>query len=311
MNDDKRKAVMIGCGNVGSAIVFALIQEEIFTEIAMIDIDSSRAEGEAMDISHGVPFASSTEVYAGSYKDVEDADIVMITAGKNQRGNESRLSLINDNIKIFEEIIPNIMNNNFGGILLVVTNPVDILTHKAMEISGLPAGRVIGSGTVLDTARLKSILSKELHVDTANIHAYIIGEHGDSEIVVWSAANVYGMPLDKFCDVRNADCGNADNVRIRDEVRNSAREIILRKQATYYGIAMAVRAITEAIMLNKHRVLPVSVLMEGEHGISDIHMSMPAIVGRDGIEYKLPLRLSKEEEEGLVRSAATIKQAMS
>ena len=196
------KVVMIGCGFVGSATVFSLMESGLFTEIAMIDADMAKAEGEAMDISHGIPFAKQMRVYAGSYEDVRDAGIVIITAGANQKPDETRLDLIHKNVGIFKTIIPEIASRDFQGILLVVANPVDILTHVAQKLSGLPENRVIGSGTVLDTARLKYRLSEHLGVDSKSIHAFIIGEHGDSEIAAFSSANVSGVPLSNFCEMR-------------------------------------------------------------------------------------------------------------
>lgn len=303
-----RKAVMIGCGFVGSATVYSLMQSGIFSEIAMIDADYSKAEGEAMDISHGIPFSSHMKIYAGDYSDVEDAAVVIVTAGANQKPDETRLDLVNKNVAIFSQIIPQIKENGFDGILLIVANPVDILTHVAMQLSGLPKERVIGSGTVLDTARLKYQLSEHLGVDSKSVHAFIIGEHGDSEIAAWSSANVSGIPLNNFCEMRGHFKHEEATKEIAERVKNSAYEIIARKHATYYGVASAVRRICEVIMRDEKSILPVSVLMEGEHGISDVVLSMPCVVGSDGIETKVPLALSAQEEEKLRDSAKTLKE---
>ena len=199
---NSKKAVMIGCGFVGSASVFALMQSGLFTEIALIDADKNKAEGEAMDISHGIPFASPMKIYAGDYDDVADAAIVIISAGAGQKPGETRLDLVNKNVAIFKSIIPEITKREFGGILLVVANPVDILTEVAIKLSGLPEERVIGSGTVLDSARLRSKLGQHLSVDSRSVHAFIVGEHGDSEVVAWSSANVSGVPLSDMCEMR-------------------------------------------------------------------------------------------------------------
>ncbi|MCC8168740.1 MAG: L-lactate dehydrogenase [Clostridiales bacterium] len=302
-----RKAVMIGCGFVGSASVFALMQSGLFTEIAMIDADQAKAEGEAMDISHGIPFVSNMKIYAGTYEDVRDAAIVIITAGANQKPDETRLDLVHKNVAIFGTIIPEIAKRNFQGILLVVANPVDILTHVAQKMSGLPENRVIGSGTVLDTARFKYRLSEHLSVDSGSISAFIIGEHGDSEIAVWSSANVTGIPINDFCEMRGHYQHEQAQEAIAEMVKNSAYEIIQKKRATYYGVAMAVRRICEVIMNDEKSVLPVSTAMHGEHGIEGVVLSMPCIVGRNGIETKVPITLSEKEEEQLRASADVLK----
>lgn len=305
-----RKAVMIGCGFVGSASVFSLMQSGLFSEIAMIDADMDKAEGEAMDISHGIPFAKEMKIYAGSYEDVRDASIVIITAGANQKPGETRLDLVKKNVAIFKQIIPEISSRNFGGILLVVANPVDILTYVAQKLSGLPANRVIGSGTVLDTARLKYRLSEHLNVDSKSIHAFIIGEHGDSEIAAWSSANVSGIPLNDFCEMRGHYEHDEATKEIAQKVRDSAYEIIERKRATYFGVAMAVKRICEVIVRDEKSILPVSTQMNGEHGVDGVVLSMPCIVGKDGIETKVPISLSQEEREKLQESASTLREIL-
>lgn len=305
-----RKAVMIGCGFVGSASVFSLMQSGLFSEIAMIDADMDKAEGEAMDISHGIPFAKEMKIYAGSYDDVRDASIVIITAGANQKPGETRLDLVKKNVAIFKQIIPEISARNFGGILLIVANPVDILTYVAQKLSGLPANRVIGSGTVLDTARLKHRLSEHLNVDSKSIHAFIIGEHGDSEIAAWSSANVSGIPLNDFCEMRGHYEHDEATKEIAKKVRDSAYEIIERKRATYFGVAMAVKRICEVIVRDEKSILPVSTQMNGEHEVDGVVLSMPCIVGKDGIETKVPITLSQEEREKLQESAATLREIL-
>ena len=305
-----RKAVMIGCGFVGSASVFSLMQSGLFSEIAMIDADMSKAEGEAMDISHGIPFAKQMKIYAGSYDDVTDAGIVIITAGANQKPNETRLDLVNKNVAIFKQIIPEIAKRSFEGILLVVANPVDILTHVAQKLSGLPENRVIGSGTVLDTARLKYRLGEHLSVDSRSVHAFIIGEHGDSEIAVWSSANVSGIPLNDFCEMRGHFQHEKAMREIAEQVKNSAYEIIQRKHATYFGVAMAVKRICEVIVRDEKSILPVSSMMYGEYGISDVALSMPAIVGKNGVETKVPIPLSEEELDRLQQSASMLRDVL-
>ena len=302
-----QKAVMVGCGFVGSASVFALMQSGLFSEIALIDANPEKAEGEAMDISHGIPFAKQMRIYAGDYDDVKDAGIVIVTAGANQQPGETRLDLVNKNVGIFKKIIPEISSRGFEGILLIVANPVDILTKVAIELSGFPENRVIGSGTVLDTARLKYRLSEHLGVDSKSIHAFIIGEHGDSEIAAFSSANVSGIPLSQFCELRGHFEHNAAENEIAEKVKNSAYDIIQRKKATYFGVAMAVKRICEVIVRNEKAVLPVSTSMHGEYGIEDVVLSMPCVVGSNGIEVQVPVVLSDEEIKKLQESAEILK----
>lgn len=304
------KAVIVGCGFVGSASAFCLMQSGLFTELVLIDSDSKRAEGEALDISHGIPFSKPMKIHAGDYDDVKNAGIVIVTAGANQQPGETRLDLVKKNINIFKTIIPEIKKRNFNGILLIVANPVDILTYAAVKLSALPENRVIGSGTVLDTARLKYAIGRHLNVDSRSVHAFIIGEHGDSEIAVWSSANVSGVPLNNFCEMRgHYDHKNATE-KIATDVKNSAYEIISMKKATNYGIAMSVKRICEAIVRNERSILPVSTIMHGEYGISDVSLSMPAIVGKDGIETLVPISLSFDELSKLQESAHALKNIL-
>ena len=303
-----RKVAIVGCGFVGSATAFALMQSELFTEMVLIDVDRDRAEGEALDIAHGMPFAGPMNIYAGDYDDAADAAIIIVTAGANQQPGETRLDLVHKNVSIFKSIIPEIAHRDYQGILLVVSNPVDILTHVALKLSGMPENRVIGSGTVLDTARFKYILGEHLGVDPRNVHARIIGEHGDSEIAAWSSTNVSGIPLNDFCEMRGHFNHDAAMDAIAEKVKNSAYEIISKKQATYYGIAMSVKRICECIVRNERSILPVSAMMHGEYGIEDITLSMPAIVGIGGVETHVPIALSEEEAEKLVESAKKLKE---
>lgn len=308
MNQEKnvnlRKIAMIGCGFVGSASAFSLMQSGLFSEMVLIDADHQRAEGEAMDISHGGSFGRPIKIYAGNYDDIVDAAIIVITAGAGQKPGESRLDLVHKNVNIFKMIIPEIAKRNCQGILLIVSNPVDILTYAALKISGFSENRVIGSGTVLDTGRLKYELGKHLQVDNRSVHSFIIGEHGDSEIAAWSSTNVSGIALDQFCEMRGHynDHENASE-RIARKVKDSAYEIIERKGATYYGIAMAIERICEVILRDEKTILPVSSMMHGEYGIEDIVLSMPAIVGKNGLETKVPISLNQEEQKKLKKSA--------
>ena len=302
-----RKAAVVGCGFVGAATAFALMQSGLFSELVLIDSDKEKAEGEALDISHGMPFAKPMDIYAGDYDDITDANLVIVTAGAGQKPGETRLDLVKNNVAIFKKIIPEISKRNFGGILLIVANPVDILTYAAVKISGLPESRVFGSGTVLDTARLKYILGEHLGVDSRSVHAFILGEHGDSEIAAWSGVNVSGVPLDDFCEMRGHHDHKKGMHDIAEGVKNSAYEIIKKKKATYYGIAMSVRRICEAIILNQKSILPVSHMQHGAFGIDDVAISMPAIIGKDGIEAEVPIRLNETEQAALVKSSNALK----
>lgn len=305
-----RKVAVIGCGFVGAACAFSIMQSGLFSEMVLIDSDRAKAEGEALDISHGVPFAKPMKIYAGDYDDIKDSSMVVVTAGANQKPGETRLDLVKKNIAIFKCILPEIKQRNFQGILLIVANPVDILTTVAMKFSGLSENRVLGSGTVLDTARLKFELGNQLNVDSRSVHAFIIGEHGDSEIAAWSSANVSGIPLHNFCEMRGHFDYKEVMKKIAEDVKNSAYEIISKKKATYYGIAMSVKRICEAIVRDEKSILPVSSMMHGEYGIDGISLSMPAIVGKDGVECHVPIQLNEDEVMQLQKSAKTLQDIL-
>lgn len=303
-----RKIAIIGCGFVGSATAFSLMQSGLFSEMVLIDADRDKAEGEALDISHGVPLANPVRVCGGSYDDIVDAAIIVITAGANQKPGETRLDLVKRNTEIFKSIIPEITRRNCRGILLVVSNPVDILTQVALKLSGLPKNRVIGSGTVLDTSRLKHLLGVHLGVDSRSVHAFIIGEHGDSEIAVFSSANVSGIPVREFCELRGFYNHEEETARIAQRVKDSAYVIIRKKKATYYGIAMAVKRICEAILRDEKSILSVSFMTEGPYGIRDVVLSVPAILGKDGVEMQVPIALDTEELRKLQASAQLLQE---
>ncbi|MCM1054720.1 MAG: L-lactate dehydrogenase [Bacteroides sp.] len=305
-----RKAAIIGCGFVGSSIAFTLMQRGLFSEMVLIDRDEKKAEGEALDISHGLPYSAPMEIYAGDYDDLSDAAFIVIAAGANQKQGETRLDLIDKNLSIFSQIIPEITKRDCQGILLIVTNPVDILTYAAIRMSGFSPQRVIGSGTVLDTARLKYLIGRSLDVDARSVHAVIIGEHGDSELAVWSGANISGVDLNHFCELRGMAHYKATTQRIYAEVRDSAYEIIQRKGATYYGIAMAVAKIAESISRDEHSILPVSALLTGEYGIEGLCLSIPSVVGSKGVEKVLEIPLSGTEQRELTASAKALAKAV-
>ncbi|HIW43245.1 MAG TPA: L-lactate dehydrogenase [Candidatus Mediterraneibacter vanvlietii] len=305
-----QKVAVIGCGFVGSTIAYTLMQKGTFSEMVLLDAAQGKAEGEAMDISHGLPFAHAMDIYAGTYEDIADAAVVIITAGANQKPGETRLDLVQKNSRIMRSIISEVKRVNCEGILLIVSNPVDILTEVALRESGFPKERVIGSGTVLDTARLKYLVSEKLNVDSRNVHAFIAGEHGDSELAVWSCANIYGISIDEFAKIRGFRDFTKEKDEIYHAVRDSAYEIIERKGATYYGIGMAAAKIAEAIVRDSHTVVPVSVSLNGEYGLSDLCLSIPAVIGSRGAEQVLEISLNAEEEERLRRSADELKEVL-
>ena len=306
---NKQKCAVIGCGFVGASIAFSLAQEELFSELVLIDINHTKAEGEAMDLSHGLPFVHPMKIYAGTYADLADCFLIIITAGAGQRQGETRLELVQKNVEIFRSMIPQITAVTKEARLLIVSNPVDVLTYVAWKLSGYPPEHVIGSGTVLDTARLKYLLGEHLGVDSRSVHAFIIGEHGDSELAVWSSANVSGVDLDSFCEI----CGCCDGEtlhRLYEEVRTSAYKVIEKKGATYYAIALAVTRIVRAIVREEHSVLPVSAYVNGHYGVSDVYFGVPSIVGEDGVEKVLDIPLDAPEQQKLEHSVQTLKQVI-
>ena len=307
MKNNPKKAAVIGCGFVGAATAITLMQSKLFSELVLLDANHDKAVGEAEDIGHGIPFAGEMDIYAGDYDDIADCSIIIVTAGANQKPNETRLDLVQKNVAIYKSIIPEIAKRNYEGILLIVSNPVDILTYVAQKLSGLPERRVIGSGTVLDTARLKYALSQHLNVDSRNIHSFIIGEHGDSEIAAWSSTNISGVPLDDFLEMRGHMHPDMDKQEIAEKVKNSAYDIIAKKHATYYGIAMSVRRICECIVRDEKSILPISTVMHGDFGIEDVCLSMPTILSAEGVETHIPIELSEKEHTSLKKSADTLK----
>ena len=307
---NQRKVAMIGCGFVGSATAFALMESGLFSEMVLIDADKNRAEGEALDISHGLPFARPMKIYAGDYDDIVDAAIIIVTAGANQKPDETRLDLVQKNVGIFKSIIPEIAKRNCGGILLIVSNPVDILTTVALRLSGFPPERVIGSGTVLDSSRFKYRLGEYIGIDHRNVHAFIIGEHGDSEVAVWSSATVSGIAVRDFCDELGIVFTREQMDEIVRDVKNSAYEIIEKKGATFYAVALAIRRIAEALIRDEHSLLTVSGYCSGAYEIEDVCIGLPMILGRDGIENIVEIPLNQLEKDNLHESANALKKIL-
>ncbi|MBW8350821.1 L-lactate dehydrogenase [Bacillus sp. IITD106] len=301
---------IIGTGFVGSSYAFALMNQGIADELIMIDLNKEKALGDVMDLNHGKVFAPDlTHIRYGTYEDCIHADLVVICAGANQKQGETRLDLVEKNLKIFKSIVESVMASGFDGIFLVATNPVDVLTYATWKYSGLPKERVIGSGTILDTARFRYMLGDYFNVAPNNVHAYIIGEHGDSELPVYSLADVGGVPVLKMID-RDPRYKKGDLDDIFVQVRDSAYEIIMSKGATYYGIAMGLVRLTKAILRNENTILTVSTLLEGEYKENDVYIGVPAIVNRNGIREIVELELNEEEQSLFHKSAETIKNIL-
>lgn len=306
--NDSKKIALVGTGMVGMSYAYAMLNQNVCDEMVLIDINKERTLGESMDLNHGLPFAPSTmKIYAGEYADCSDADIVVICAGVAQKSGESRLNLLNRNIAVFKTIVEPIVSVGFRGIFLVATNPVDIMTYAVRKLSGFPASRVIGSGTTLDTARLRFLLSEYFEVNPRNIHAYVIGEHGDSEFVPWSQALVATKPVQDIIK-SNRVYSMTELDRIEESVRTSAQVIIEAKKATYYGIGMALTRITKAILQDENSVLTVSSMLCGEYGENDVTIGVPAVLNRDGVKDILELSLSDEENKRFVNSCNTLRE---
>ncbi|MGE5527634.1 MAG: L-lactate dehydrogenase [Patescibacteria group bacterium] len=303
----RSKIVIVGTGFVGASLAFSLVQRSLLEEIVLIDVNREKAEGEAMDLQHSLPFVRPANVRVGDFRDCDDASVVVIAAGVAQKPGESRLDLAGRNIAVYRQFIPELIRGGTEAVFIVATNPLDVMTYAAAKLSGLPEGRVIGSGTVLDSSRLRFLLSEHCRVDPGNVHAYILGEHGDSEVPIWSATHIAGVSLEKYCAACGRNCGRDIRGEIFARVRDAAYEIIKRKGATYYAISLALTRIVGSVIRDEHSLLTVSCVLGGVYGLTDVALSVPAIVGRDGIERVVPIPLTPEEEEGLRRSAAVVR----
>ena len=300
------KVGLVGCGMVGASFAYALIQRGLATELVLVDADTGRAEGEAMDLNHGVPFVRPVTVRAGSFADLDGARVVVVAAGANQRPGESRLDLLQRNADVMRNVIPQIVANAPDTVIVIATNPVDILTQIAANVAQLPHGRVFGSGTILDTARFRSLLGTHYGVDPRSVHAVIIGEHGDSELAVWSSANIANIPMTLFTGPTGKQYDRDALDHIFAQTRDAAYEIIKRKRATYYAIGLGLLTIVEAILRDQHTVLTVSTPMQGYAGVQGIALSLPTIVGKDGAEEVLALPLDAAEEAAFRASGQTL-----
>lgn len=302
------RVAVIGLGNVGATFAYALLLNGLAAEIVLIDVNRAKAEGEAMDLSHSQPFTHATRIWAGDYSDCAGAAVTVITAGAAQKPGETRLDLAKRNFEVFREVIPEITRCNPRGIVVIATNPVDVLTYVSLKLSGLPPNRVIGSGTILDTARFRHLIGEHFGVDPRSVHAHIVGEHGDSEVPVWSLANIAGMRLAEFSAVTGIPCEQSDLDEIFRNTRDAAYQIIQRKRHTFYAVAAGLIRIMEAILRDQNTVLSVSSLVQDYFGISDVCFSLPSVVNRSGIERVLPLQLDEGELAALRHSAKVIKK---
>jgi L-lactate dehydrogenase len=308
---EARKVVIVGAGAVGSTFAYALAQSGAADEIALLDVNRDLAKGQVLDLAHGVPFFPSVQIHEGEKEDYADAHAIVITAGASQRSGETRLDLLHRNAAIVESIVDDIVGQGSQAVIVVVSNPVDVLTYVAQKHSGWSRGRVIGSGTVLDSSRFRYLLSQHCGVDVHNVHAYILGEHGDSEFVAWSMTHIGGMPIEDYCPIcGQCDDWQAERDRIEEAVRNSAYHIIDYKGATYFAVGLALVRIVGAVLRNQRSVLTVSTVLDGEYGLRDVCLSVPCVVSQEGVERVLEANLSSGEQQALARSASVLKQAI-
>ncbi len=303
----RKKVILVGDGAVGSSYAFALVNQGIAQELGIVDLFKDKTEGDAMDLSHALAFTSPKKIYSADYSDAADADLVVLTSGAPQKPGETRLDLVEKNLRITKSVVTEIMKSGFDGIFLVAANPVDILTYATWKFSGLPKNRVVGSGTSLDTARLRQALAEKVGVDARSVHAYIMGEHGDSEFAVWSHANVAGVTLEQWF-LENDYLNEAEIVGLFEGVRDAAYEIIAKKGATFYGVAVALARITKAILDDEHAVLPVSTFQEGQYGVEGVYFGQPAVVGAEGVVNPVHIPLNDAEMQKMQASGAQLKK---
>ncbi|MCI8649537.1 MAG: L-lactate dehydrogenase [Anaerotruncus sp.] len=308
MKQDQKKVVLVGAGLVGMSFAYALLNQNACDELLLIDLDKKRALGEAMDLNHGLAFANShMRIAAGDYDGCADADIVVICAGVAQKSGETRLALLQRNVAVFQSIVQPVVDSGFHGIFLVATNPVDIMTQVTKQLSGFPAGHVIGTGTTLDTARLRYLLGNYFSIDPRNVHAYVMGEHGDSEFVPWSQAMIATKPIRKICE-ESGWFQWSEMEAIGVEVRTAAQKILEAKQATYYGIGMSMVRIIRAIFGDENSILTVSTMLNGEYGQSGVYAGVPCVINREGVRHILSLPLENEEMEKMQHSCELLRE---
>jgi len=305
-----RKVVIVGAGAVGSSFAYALAQKGLADEICLMDANTDLASGQVLDLAHGLPYYPPVQIYVGSKKDYADASVIVITAGAKQKPDESRLNLLQRNASIVESIVDDIVSENSQGIIIVTSNPVDILTHVALKRSGWAKNRVIGSGTVLDSGRFRYLISQYCNVDVGNVHAYILGEHGDSELPAWSMTNVAGVPVDEYAPKNGNGDWHTERERIVRDVKESAYHIINYKGATYYAIGMALTRIVGAILQDQQSVLTISTLLDGEYGVKDVCLGVPCVIGQNGVVNIVEASLTRDEQKALEKSSNTLQEAL-
>ncbi|GEL13113.1 L-lactate dehydrogenase [Lapidilactobacillus concavus DSM 17758] len=308
-SNDREKVILVGDGAVGSSFAYALVLQGIAQEIGIVDIAKDKTKGDAIDLSNALPYTSPKKIYSAEYSDAADADVVVITAGAPQKPGETRLDLVNKNLKILKSIVDPIVESGFNGIFVVAANPVDILTYATWKLSGFPKERVIGSGTSLDTSRLRQSIAELVNVDARSVHAYILGEHGDTEFAAWSSANVGGIKIAEWVK-QHPEIDESKLVQMFEDVRDAAYTIINLKGATFYGIATALARITRAILDDEHAVLPLSVYMNGQYGLKDIYIGTPAVLGREGISNIMEIPLTDHESQAMHASADQLKKVL-
>lgn len=310
MSNNRSKVAIIGAGFVGASTAFALSMKQLVNEMVLIDVFKDKAAGEAMDINHGLPFVGQMNIYDGDYSDCADCDAIIITAGANRKPGETRIDLAKKNVAIAKEITTNIMKYYTRGVILVVANPVDILTYKIQKWSGLPNGRVLGTGTVLDSSRFRYLLSEKFDVDVKNVHGYIIGEHGDSQLPLWSATHIAGKNIMEYFNDPAYNVTDAYKTALIEDVKSAGAEIIKRKGATYYAIAITVNTILESLLKNQNTIRTVSSVINGKFGIDDVALSVPSIVNANGVKGIIDLTLTDEELAALQHSAEQLKNIL-
>lgn len=310
MVKDKSKVAIIGTGHVGSSTAFALALNQQVNELVLIDVNKEKAKGEALDINHGLSFVGQMSLYSGDYSDCKDCDVIIITSGISRKPGETRLDLAKKNAVMAKDVTKNIMRYYNTGVILAVSNPVDILTYIIQKYSGLPYGRVLGSGTILDSSRFRYLLSRKLNVDVRNVHGYIIGEHGDTQLPAWSATHIAGQSIDEYISTHDSKLEEEDKLHIAEEVRTAGANIIKNKGSTHYAIAIAVSNLVDTLLKDQNTIRTVSSVINGLHGINDVAISLPSIINSRGIEKVLELKLTKDEEAALRYSAEKVKEVL-
>jgi L-lactate dehydrogenase len=306
---DRSKVVIVGAGRVGSTTAFASLITGLADTLVLVDQDEARAEGEAMDLLHGLPYLPPANIRAGGFEECREADVVILTAGAAQQPGETRLDLARRNLDLYRALVPHILEGGFSGVIIVVANPVDLLTQAVHQLSGLPPARILGSGTTLDTARLRSLLAGHFHIDARNVHAYVVGEHGDTEVAVWSLARVANLSLSDFAQAVGKPWGTSIEREIGEQVRRAGAEVIRRKGATHHAIGLATARLTRTVLRDERSILTVSTVLRGEQGVTDVALSLPCLVGREGRLATIPLALEGEEAAALAHSAQVLRQA--